>query len=174
MASMIVAYLVLCTLPAGLALAAISDLTRMTIPNAIPAILLVTFFVLAPFIGLGWPEIGMSLVAGLAVFAVCFSLFAANVMGGGDAKLLTAAACWFGFNQSLLIFVVATAFLGGVLTIAILMIRAHANSVLAMGVALPTSLTTANKIPYGIAIAVAGFITYEYAPIVAIAMRQAG
>ncbi|MDP9838547.1 prepilin peptidase CpaA [Neorhizobium huautlense] len=174
MASVVITYAVLLILPAGLALAAISDLTRMTIPNAIPAVVLLSFFALAPFVGLGWPDIGMSLVAGLAVFAVCFSLFAANVMGGGDAKLLTAAACWFGFNQSLLMFLVATAFLGGVLTIAILVIRAHSNTVLAMGVALPKSLTTANKIPYGIGIAVAGFMTYEHAPIVALAMRAAG
>lgn len=173
MASMIIGYLVLCILPAGLALAAISDLTRMTIPNAIPAVLVLSFFLFAPVLGLPWPDVGMSFVAGLAVFVVCFCLFAANVMGGGDAKLLTAAACWFGFNQSLLIFMVATAFLGGVLTIAILMIRAHSNTVLAMGVALPKSLTTANKIPYGIGIAIAGFMTYEYAPIVAMAMRAA-
>lgn len=174
MAGMIVAYLALLTLPLCMALASISDLTRMTIPNSISAVVFVSFFVLAPLLGLGWQEIGMSLIASLAVFAVCFSLFAANVMGGGDAKLLTAAACWFGFNQSLLIFLVSTGFLGGILTIAILMIRAHSNTVLAMGVALPQSLTTANKIPYGIAIAIAGFMTFEYAPIVALAIRAAG
>lgn len=174
MASTVMTYAVLSILPLGLALASISDLTRMTIPNAIPAVVLLSFFVVAPILGLGWQEIGMSLAASLAVFVVCFSLFAANVMGGGDAKLLTAAACWFGFNQSLLIFLVATGFLGGILTIAILMIRAHSNTVLAMGFALPQSLTTAHKIPYGIAIAIGGFMTYEHAPIVALAIRSAG
>lgn len=174
MANMILAYLALSILPFALALASISDLTRMTIPNAIPAVLFLSFVFLAPLVGLGWSEVGMGIVAGLAVFAVCFSLFAANVMGGGDAKLLTAMACWYGFGQPLLIFLVATAFLGGILTIAVLMIRAHSNTVLAMGVALPRSLTTANKIPYGIAIAIAGFLTYENAPIVAMAMRAAG
>lgn len=174
MAGIAVSYLVLCILPAGLALAAISDLTRMTIPNAIPAVILLSFFIFAPLVGLELSDIGMGIVAGIVVFVVCFSLFAANVMGGGDAKLLTAVACWYGFNQQLLVFLVATAFLGGILTIAILMIRAHSNTVLAMGVALPQSLTTANKIPYGIAIAVAGFMTCEYAPIVAMAMRAAG
>lgn len=169
-----IAFFAVMMMPMCLALAAVSDLFTMTIPNKLPAALVISFIVLAPIVGLGWPEIGMSFVAALIVFAVCFSLFAANVMGGGDAKLLTAAACWFGFSQSLLIFLVATAFLGGVLTIAILMIRAHSNTVLAMGVALPKSLTTANKIPYGIGIAVAGFMTYEHSPIVALAMRAAG
>lgn len=161
-------------MPLCFALAAVSDLFTMTIPNKLPATLFVGFLVFAPLLGLGWPEIGMGLVASLAVFVVCFSLFAANVMGGGDAKLLTAAACWFGFGQPLLMFLVATAFLGGMLTIGILIIRAHSNTVLAIGVALPKSLTTANKIPYGIAIAVAGFMTYEHAPVVALAMRAAG
>ena len=168
-----IAFAAIMIMPICLSLAAMSDLFTMKIPNTLPAVLLISFLVLAPLVGIGWSEVGMSLAAGTAVFVVCFGLFAANVMGGGDAKLLTAAACWFGFNQSLLIFLVATAFLGGVLTIAILMIRAHSNTVLAMGVALPKSLTTANKIPYGIGIAIAGFMTYEYAPIVAMAMRAA-
>jgi prepilin peptidase CpaA len=170
----VIAVTALMVMPLCFALAAVSDLCTMTIPNKLPAALILGFLLLAPLLGLGWFDIGMSLAASLAVFVVCFSLFAANVMGGGDAKLLTAAACWFGFGQPLLIFLVATAFLGGLLTIAILMIRAHSNTVLAMGVALPKSLTTANKIPYGIAIAVAGFMTYEHAPIVALAMRSAG
>jgi len=174
MANILAAYLALSILPLGLALASFSDLARMTIPNSISAVILVSFFLLAPFLGLGWSEIGMSAVASLAVFVVCFSLFAANVMGGGDAKLLTAAACWFGFNQSLLLFLVATSALGGILTLGILMIRAHSNTVLAMGVALPKSLTTAKKIPYGIAISVAGFLTFEHAPVVEAAIRAIG
>lgn len=169
-----IAFAAIMILPLCFTLAAVSDLCTMKIPNTLPAALIVGFLVFAPLLGLGWQETGMALVASLAVFVVCFSLFAANVMGGGDAKLLTAAACWFGFSQSLLIFLVATAFLGGVLTIAILMFRAHSNTVMAMGVTLPKSLTTAHKIPYGIAIAVAGFMTYEHAPIIGLAMRAAG
>ncbi|MGE7370183.1 A24 family peptidase [Neorhizobium sp. NPDC001467] len=169
-----IAYAAIMIMPICLALAAVSDLCTMTIPNKLPAALVVGFIVLAPLVGLGWYDFGMAFLAGLVVFAVCFSLFAANVMGGGDAKLLTAAACWFGFSQSLAIFLVTTAFLGGVLTIAILMIRAHSNTVLAMGLALPQSLTTARKIPYGIAIAIAGFMTYEHAPVINLAMRAAG
>lgn len=174
MANILAAYLALSILPLGLALASFSDLARMTIPNSISAVILVSFFLFAPFLGIDWNDIGMSLVASLAVFVVCFSLFAANVMGGGDAKLLTAAACWFGFNQSLLLFLVATSALGGILTLGVLMIRAHSNTVLAMGVALPKSLTTAKKIPYGIAISVAGFLTFEHAPIVDAAIRAIG
>ncbi len=40
-----------------------------------------------------------SLAGRRIVFLACFALFALNVMGGGDAKLLTASAVWFGFNS---------------------------------------------------------------------------
>jgi len=165
MTDMIAAVLVVSILPLGLALAAVSDLFTMTIPNRISAALIAFFLVLAPLVGLAWSDMGMSLVAGLSVFAVCFSLFAINVMGGGDAKLLTASAVWFGFNHSLLVFLVAVGFVGGAVTLVFLLLRASANSVMAMGVTLPASMVTAKKIPYGIAIAIAGFLTFDQSPL---------
>lgn len=171
MASTIVAVLVLSILPLGLAIAAITDLLTMTIPNRVSAVVLGAFLVLAPFTGLAWPDIGMSLVAGLAVFSACFALFALNVMGGGDAKLLTVAAVWFGFNHSLLIFLTTVGYVGGAVTLLFLLVRLQSNSVLAMGIPLPASLVSAKKIPYGIAIAIAGFLTYDQAPVYGLAMR---
>ena len=129
------------------------------------AILLSSFLILAPLSDLAWLEIGASLVAGLAVFGVCFALFALNVMGGGDAKLLTAAAVWYGWDHSLLTFLVVVGFVGGAVTLVILLLRSQANSVMAMGIPLPASLVTAKKIPYGLAIAIAGFLTFHQAPI---------
>jgi prepilin peptidase CpaA len=169
MMTTVLAILVLAILPLGVLLAAVSDLFTMTIPNRVSAVLLLSFFVIAPLIGLSWPAIGMSLVAGLAVFGVCFALFAMNVMGGGDAKLLTATAVWFGFNNALLAYLVAVGFAGGVVTLVFLILRANANSVMAMGIPLPASMTTAKKIPYGVAIAIAGFLTFEKAPIYSLA-----
>ncbi|WP_105383949.1 A24 family peptidase [Neorhizobium alkalisoli] len=166
-----IAILVLVVLPLGLALAAVSDLFTMTIPNWISAALLACFLVLAPLSGLAWSEIGINIMAGLAVFGVCFALFAMNVMGGGDAKLLTAAAVWFGFNHSLLVFLVAVGYVGGAVTLLFLLLRSQANSVMAMGIPLPASLVTARKIPYGIAIAIGGFLTFEQAPIYSLAIK---
>jgi prepilin peptidase CpaA len=162
---------ILTILPLCLAFAAISDLVSMTIPNRVSAVILASFLVLAPFSGLAWPEIGMNLVAGLAVFGACFALFAFNVMGGGDAKLLTATAVWFGFNHSLLVFLVTVGYVGGAVTLAFLLLRSQAESVMAMGIPLPSSLVNAKKIPYGIAIAIAGFLTLEQAPIHLLAMK---
>jgi prepilin peptidase CpaA len=152
-------------LPLCLALAAFTDLFTMTIPNRIPVILLGSFLVIAPFTGMEWSAIGLSLVAGFAVLSVCFTLFAFNVMGGGDAKLLTAAAVWFGFNQSLLFFLVTVGYLGGALTLVILLLRWQSNSVLAAALPIPNSLLMAKKVPYGIAIGAAGLLTFGEAPI---------
>lgn len=162
---------ILTILPLCLAFAAISDLVNMTIPNRVSAVILASFAVLAPLSGLAWPEIGWSLVAGLAVFGACFGLFALNVMGGGDAKLLTATAVWFGFNHSLLVFLVTVGYVGGAVTLVFLLLRSQAGSVMAMGIPLPPSLVNAKKIPYGIAIAIAGFLTFEQAPIHLLAMK---
>ena len=167
-----IAFSILMILPLCLALAAVSDLFTMTIPNGISIVLIAAFLVLAPVVGLEWPFIGMSLVAGLVVFLGCFGLFAMNIMGGGDAKLLTATSLWFGFNMPLVEFLVVVSFMGGMITLLVLFLRAKATTVLAMGVPLPASLVTENKIPYGIAIAIGGFATYEQAPIIQIAMRS--
>jgi prepilin peptidase CpaA len=171
LAMIVITLAILTILPLCLALAAISDFVSMTIPNRVSAVALAAFLVLAPFSGLAWPEIGMNLVAGLAVFAVCFALFAANVMGGGDAKLLTATAVWFGFNHSLLVLLATVGYVGGAVTLVFLLLRSQAGSVMAMGIPLPPSLINVRKIPYGIAIAIAGFLTFEQAPIYSLAMK---
>jgi prepilin peptidase CpaA len=169
---MIVSAIVLIALPLGLALAAVSDLFTMTIPNRISVALLAIFAVVAPLVGVSWPDFGMSFVAGLIVFAACFGLFALNVMGGGDAKLLTATAVWYGFNHSLLAYLVTVGYVGGAVTLVFLLLRASSSSVMAMGIPLPASLVTAKKIPYGIAIAIAGFLTFQQSPIYSLAIAS--
>ncbi|MBB3946671.1 prepilin peptidase CpaA [Rhizobium skierniewicense] len=158
-------------LPICLALAALTDLFTMTIPNRISLILFCSFVIVSPFTDLGWQGISMSLLAGLAVFAACFALFALNVMGGGDAKLLTASTVWFGFDQALALYMVAVAVFGGILTIGILFIRSRHQQIMATGLPVPDSLLVADKVPYGIAIAAAGLLTYPEAPIVQFAMQ---
>ncbi|MDQ1184690.1 A24 family peptidase [Agrobacterium larrymoorei] len=156
--------------PLCLALAALTDLFSMTIPNRVSMILLGAFLLLAPLSGMDWQVFAMSLVAGVTVFLACFVLFAFNTMGGGDAKLLTSCAVWFGFNYSLAEFLVAVALIGGILTLGILVLRSRSEEIMATGLPIPDSLLVAKKVPYGIAIAVAGLITYPEAPIVQAAM----
>ncbi|MBX4959003.1 peptidase [Rhizobium lentis] len=159
-------------LPLCLAMAAFSDLFTMTIPNRVSVILIVSFLALAPFSGLGLQAIGMHLAAAAIVLTVCFGLFAFNVMGGGDAKLLTATALWFGLNQSLLILMTDVAIVGGFLTLLILLVRTQSNIILAIGLPLPNSVLIAKKIPYGIAIAIGGFMAFPSSPIFVAALES--
>ncbi len=158
--------------PLCLAIAAFSDLFTMTIPNRVSAILLGAFILIAPAAGLSLSMIGMHLAISLIVFAGCFTLFALNIMGGGDAKLLTASAVWFGFNSSLIEFLIYVSLFGGVLTILILMLRKQENIILAAGIPVPHLLFTAKKIPYGIAIGFGGFLAYPSSPLMMAALAR--
>lgn len=158
--------------PLCLAFAALSDLLTMTIPNRVPAILLGAFLVIALVSGVDFWQIGLHVAAAAAVFAVCFLLFALNVMGGGDAKLLTACAVWFGLTNALVAFLIYVSLFGGLLTVAILLLRTQESRILAAGIPLPRLLFTAKKIPYGIAIALGGFAAYPTSPLMLQAFSQ--
>lgn len=156
--------------PLCLAIAACSDFLTMTIPNRVSAILLGAFLIAAPLAGLGLPAIAMHLGAGLLVFLVGFALFALNVMGGGDVKVLSASAVWFGLNASLLEYVVLVSFFGGLLTLAIVMLRGKSTQIYAAGLPVPSHVLSGNKVPYGIAIGAAAFAAYPSSPLMLVAL----
>lgn len=166
-----IAAAILVIFPLCMAVAAFSDLFTMTIPNRVSVILLASFVIVAPLAGLGLIEIGWHLLAGLAVFAVVFVLFALNTMGGGDAKVLTASAVWFGFNDSLVVYMGDVAVIGGALTILILLIRSQRNLITVIGLPIPKPLLQEKKIPYGIAIGIGGFVAYPASPLMEMVLR---
>ncbi|MDO1580650.1 A24 family peptidase [Rhizobium oryzicola] len=157
--------IILTTFPAGLVLAAVSDVLTMKIPNRISVGLVLLYVLASLSVSLPWAQIGWAFAAAGVVFLGCFALFAANVMGGGDAKLLTAAALWYGFDPSLISFLASVALMGGFVTVLVLIIRWKASNVLAIGIPLPHSLVDAKKIPYGVAIALGGLLTIEATPL---------
>ena len=61
------ATLLLCALPLAFGLAAVSDLLTMKIPDAIAIALILLFFPAAVVAGLAGPQVGLALVAALAV-----------------------------------------------------------------------------------------------------------
>jgi len=107
---LILASLLLCT-------AALWDAATFTIPNWISIALVVLFIPYAVSTPeMTWGNIGTHLlVAGIA-FAVGFALFAMNVLGGGDVKLMTATLLLIG-NDGLDNFLVIVALTGGVLSV---------------------------------------------------------
>lgn len=76
-----------CLAPALVAVAYF-DLRYMRIPNALVLLAIALFVCTAPL--LGWSELGARLLAAGLVFAVGFTLFALNMFGGGDVKMLAA------------------------------------------------------------------------------------
>lgn len=150
--------LLLSVFPIALFLAAISDLASMTIPNRLVATLAIAYFAFA--LAAGWPVDFMAVHAltGTAVLLITFGCFAAGWMGGGDAKLIAAAAVWLGPTPALLSFAIWTSLLGGVLTLAFLLARACLSPT--TGLASVDRLLRADTgIPYGVAIGGAGLIT---------------
>jgi len=141
---------------AGLMLiAAVEDLRRLVIPNAV----VLGLCTLWPLQLASAPDISLlgstnAALCAAAVFAAGALLFSRGLMGGGDVKLLTAATLWVGpgGTPSLLI---GTAILGGLLTLALLFPLAL------RAVFAPAAAASAAKrmpVPYGVAIAGAALI----------------
>lgn len=108
--------------PAAMIYAGIMDVLTMRIRNALVLAIVALYAVLAPLAGFSLVEIGQSLAVAGVVFALTFALFSFGWIGGGDAKLASAAALWFGWDHALDYFLVASLF-GGALTFAILGFR---------------------------------------------------
>lgn len=147
--------------PLCMAVAALTDMLSMTIPNRVSVILAAAFLVVAPLAGFGIAEIGWHLAAGMIVLTAGFALFAANVMGGGDAKVLAASAIWFGYSDELVLYMGTVGVLGGLLAFIVLLLRANQNTLLALPVPIPMHFFKDRVgIPYGMAIGLAAFLTY--------------
>ncbi|MCF1504894.1 prepilin peptidase [Afifella sp. H1R] len=115
-------YAVLFLFPLLMTYAGIMDLLTFKIRNVLVLFLLILWLIAAPLAGLTLHEMGLSLAVGLATFCVTFAFFAAGWIGGGDAKLASVAALWFGWADVLPYFALASV-LGGVLTLVVLQLR---------------------------------------------------
>lgn len=140
---------------AALIAAAVYDAATLTIPNWISLALIALFPLAAVASGIGWASAGIHVAVGVGALAVGVALFAAGVIGGGDAKLFAAVALYVGaawFAN----FLIAMAFAGGALALGVAALR----MVPKYGIALPPRLghLVSGKagIPYGVAIAAGG------------------
>lgn len=140
---------------AALLLAALWDVSTLTIPNLLTAGLTIAFFGAAPLSGMPLGIMGGHVLLGLIGLVVGMLLFAGGFVGGGDAKLLAAAALWIGWSE-LGVFLIWTALAGGALAIIMDGFRR---------IPFPASTQWISRlhnpeqgIPYGVAIAVGGFV----------------
>ncbi|HEY0627620.1 MAG TPA: prepilin peptidase [Allosphingosinicella sp.] len=134
-----------CALAVLLLIAAIGDLRTREIPNWLNgaiALLAIPYWVTAglPF----WPDMLIQVGLAGAVFVLFALLFHFGAMGGGDVKMVAALALWLPL-MALLNLLVIMSLAGGVLTIGMLIRHRLQKNEAQL------------EIPYGVAIAFAGF-----------------
>jgi prepilin peptidase CpaA len=166
---MLAQILLMLVLPALLAVAAAFDLATFTIPNLLSLAIAVAFVVFGLVVGIAPGAFAFHLLAGLIALVAGFALFAFGYIGGGDAKLFAATALWFGMHD-LLGYVLASSVLGGLLTVALLMLRQWP---------LPAGLARcdwiirlhekSSGIPYGVALASGALLMLPHAEILRLA-----
>lgn len=165
--------LIFVVFPFCMVFAALSDMLSMTIANRVSLLLVAVFAFVAPLTGMDWAAYGWHFAAGALVLAVTFGLFALGGMGGGDAKLLSATAVWMGFSFQLLEYLVASAFIGGLLTLAIVSYRGSALAVYTgRNMFLRHLADGKGGIPYGIALGIGGLVTYPASPLMVWALGR--
>jgi len=153
---------VLSIFPILVAYAAASDLFTMTIPNRVSILLAAGFVIMATIAGFSLSAFGWHFLAASIVFVACFGMFALGWMGGGDAKISTVIALWFGFTPELQSFVLLAAIYGMVLTLGLLAFRTVPvlPGILSREAWLLRLHDRKTGIPYGIAIAAAALHVY--------------
>jgi prepilin peptidase CpaA len=140
-----ISWLLIGTLAAAMAVAAVYDWRSRTIPNGLNAAiaLLAIPFWWASGLAL-WPDVAIQIGVAALVFAVFVGAFALGQMGGGDVKFIGAIALW----------------LPPLAVLNLLIIMSIAGGVLTLAMVIPHRLRKSEgqpETPYGIAIAFAGF-----------------
>ena len=138
-------WILIAILAAALAVAALGDWRSRTIPNRLNAAiaLLAIPFWWASGLSL-WPDVALQVAVAGAVFVLFALAFYMGAMGGGDVKLVAALALWLPAMAVFKLLVIMS-IAGGVLTLAMMIPRRLART------------AGQPQIPYGIAIAFAGF-----------------
>ncbi|MBU1325659.1 MAG: prepilin peptidase [Alphaproteobacteria bacterium] len=159
-------FLPLSLLPALVIAAGLKDLTSMTIPNWISAILVVAFFPAAFLMGLPVMTVAAHLGVALIALFVAAGMFALRWIGGGDAKLTAAACLWLGVSGSGM-FLLWTGLMGGLFCLALIFARAQAPALMPVGAPgwVSRLMEPRGDIPYGVAIAAGALMAWPSSPL---------
>ena len=141
---------------AFLSLAALCDFAELRIPNRLTAAMAasgpVTLLLLVP------GAVPGALLTGLVVLGIGWAMFEMGWLGGGDAKLASAAALWLG-AEATLVFVLATALFGAILAATLLILaRWDAARSLVGGRWRARLEAESVSVPYAVAMAPAGAV----------------
>jgi prepilin peptidase CpaA len=131
-----------------LAAAAIEDAARLRISN-ITSLLVIAGAIAAVAVEGFQITLWQNAVVFVIILALGTAAFAANVLGGGDVKLLTAVGLWVDFRGAVAL--IAAVFLaGGILALLYLLSRAVVRA----------KSMKSRQIPYGIAIAAGALFAF--------------
>jgi len=131
------------------------DVLKLRIPNLIPLGLLVLFALEIAF-GASPPAPSGHLLAMVLALAILLPLFALDMLGGGDVKLLAAVALWLGMTKlALLLILVGIA--GGIFALLWLTIRWLIRTGLP-GRRLPISLQPRAPLPFALPITIVAML----------------
>ena len=140
-----ISWLLIGLLALALVVAAVGDWRSRIIPNWLNcaiAVLAIPFWWVS---GLTlWPQVALQIAVAAGLFGLFAIAFHLGAMGGGDVKMVAALALWLP-PAAVLQLLVIMSIAGGVLTVAMLIPHRVAKS------------AGNPEIPYGIAIAFAGF-----------------
>jgi len=151
--------------PAALIIAALNDIYEFKIPNWVSIVLFCSYLVAGLGLGARADVMIEGLLLGCGALAIGFALFALRIIGGGDAKLLAASAPWIGLS-ALGGFMVNVALAGAALAGALLLFRRMpALPIYAQTPWLLRLHQRPKDIPYGVAIASGGLLSFSQTPL---------
>ena len=142
--------------------AALHDVNRLTIPNWLNLTLAALFVPAAAFSGVPLEIIGGHVIAGACALLIAFGLFAFNIFGGGDAKMIPAVMLWVGPEASVS-FLFSMAVAGGACAVIILLVRMVMPAEAVPG-AIRAPFREKAGVPYGVAIAAGVFMAGSQSP----------
>ncbi|MEO1252376.1 MAG: prepilin peptidase [Pseudomonadota bacterium] len=159
-----IAYLLISVFPAALLIAAANDIYEFKIPNWISITLIVGYPAAGLAVGASPAIIIEGLLIGAGTLALGFSLFAARIVGGGDAKLFAAIAPWIGAG-AFGMFLFYTALSG--LVLAVVMGAFRTLPVLPIYARAPWLLDLHSRgkdLPYAVALGAGGLLSFSQTP----------
>lgn len=151
--------------PAVLFAAMVTDLRRFEIPNQLSLVLALSYPLAALAAGQTAAQLAVHAAVAAGALLVGMVLYFARVFGGGDAKLIAAAALWTGPTLTIE-FLLLTAVFGGITALALLLFwRLPLPALVANVAGLQRLHQARNQVPYALAIAAGGFAVYARLPI---------
>ncbi len=142
------------------AIAAYKDILTYTIPNWISLLLLCVFPLFSLASSMSLTVFGLHFFVGGVALVITMGLYALKVIGGGDAKLFSALALWFGWND-IGMFVFYLAIIGLILVVFLVALRnIPALSKESRPEWVRKLFGKKNPVPYGIALSITSYIIF--------------